>query len=61
MNSLSKIKDAGFGGVDMRSFWAIDERQTLVTWAQTLPGKLTLLAFAFLALTMTLSWQEAFS
>lgn len=59
MNSLSKIKDAGFGSVDMRSFWAIDERQTLVTWAQTLPGKLTLLAFAFLALTMTLSWQEA--
>ena len=43
----------------MRSAWAIDERQVLVTWAQAWPGKLTLLTFAFLALTMTLSWQEA--
>jgi len=43
----------------MRSAWAIDENQTLVAWAQTMPGKLTLLAFAFFALTMTLSWQEA--
>lgn len=59
MYSLSQIKEALFGGVGMRSAWAIDENQTLVTWAQTLPGKLTLLAFAFLALTMTLSWQEA--
>ena len=59
MNSVSKIKGARLGSAGMRSTWAIDERQTLVTWAQTFPGKLTLLAVAFLALTMTLSWQEA--
>jgi hypothetical protein len=43
----------------MRSAWAIDECQALVAWVQAWPGKLTLLAFAFLALKMTLSWQEA--
>jgi len=43
----------------MRSAWAIDENQKLVAWVQTSPGKLTLLAFAFFALTLTLSWQEA--
>ena len=59
MNSVSKIKDARLGSAGMRSAWAIDENQTLVAWVQTSTGKLTLLAFAFTALTMTLSWQEA--
>jgi hypothetical protein len=43
----------------MRSVWAIDEQQTVVTWAQTLPGKLALMVLAFLALTITLDWKEA--
>ncbi len=59
MHSLSKTKDARFGGAGMRSAWAIDENQTLVAWVQTPSGKLVTLAFAFLALTLTLSWQEA--
>jgi hypothetical protein len=39
--------------------WAIDERQTVIAWVQTPPGKLSLLVFAFLALTITLDWREA--
>ena len=56
---MSQIKGARFSGTGWRSVWAIDERQTVVAWAQTPPGKFALLVFAFLALTITLGWREA--
>ncbi|NBX88900.1 MAG: hypothetical protein EBQ86_02245 [Betaproteobacteria bacterium] len=56
---MNKTNDARFGGAGLRSVWAIDERQTLVAWVQTPPGKIALLVLAFLSLNVTLQWQEA--
>jgi Ca2+/Na+ antiporter len=43
----------------MRAFWAIEDKPSVVAWAQTRAGKCALLLLAFLLLCTTEAWQEA--
>jgi len=56
---MSQTKTSQYRDQGMRAFWAIEDKQSVVAWAQTRTGKLTLLVLAFLALCTTEEWQEA--
>jgi len=56
---MSQTKASRYRDQGMRAFWAIEDKQSVVAWAQTRTGKLTLLVLAFLALCTTEEWQEA--
>ena len=56
---MSQAKASFYADQGMRAVWAIEDKQSVVAWAQTRTGKLTLLVLAFLALCTTEEWQEA--
>jgi len=56
---MSEIKASPSNVQGMRSVWAIEERQAVVEWAQTLTGKMAIFILSFLALSTHQDWKES--